>query len=73
MWYNVGANKKQRRCKQMTLKDYSEIQRQLGYIEGIVVLQDQLVYDCIISTIDIIDEVLKRNVFDGDESEAVLE
>lgn len=57
----------------MTLKDYSEIQRQLGYIEGIVVLQDQLVYDCIISTIDIIDEVLKRNVFDGDESEAVLE
>ena len=73
MWYNVRDNKRQRRCKQMTLKDYSEIQRQLGYIEGIAVLQDQLVYDCIISTIDIIDEVLKRNIFDGDESEAVSE
>lgn len=57
----------------MTLKDYSEIQRQLGYIEGIAVLQDQLVYDCIISTIDVIDEVLKRNIFEGDESEAVSE
>ena len=46
----------------MTHKDYSTIQRQLGYIEGIVSNTESYIYDGVIGAIETIQEIIDKEM-----------
>ena len=46
----------------MTVKDYSTVQRQLGFIEGIVCNSESYVYDGVIGAIETITEIIEKDV-----------
>jgi predicted Co/Zn/Cd cation transporter (cation efflux family) len=46
----------------MTNKDYAEIQRNLGYIEGLITDCNTIVFDGISASVDAIDKILDREM-----------
>ena len=46
----------------MTHKDYSTIQRKLGYIEGIVSNTESYIYDGVIGAIETIQEIIDKEM-----------
>lgn len=57
----------------MTVKDYAEIQRNLGYIEGSIADSNTIVFDGITVAVGAIDEILNKEMASKTAEEMVGE
>lgn len=46
----------------MTNKDYAEIQRNLGYIEGLIQHTEQVVFDGVTAAVEAIDKIVSGEI-----------